>query len=442
MELYEEVENNTNQKSTKIIVICIAILLIITIIIIGCIVYLQKTVTKITIDGQANYDIENVIYVKEENKEKLYFAIREVAKYFGYEDYRGDYRVKSEDPTKCYVKNEFEVAMFTKDSNILVTTNSDLEYQSLILDENVFEKDGELYTTEDGIEKAFCLSVDYNLKKNSINIFTMDYLNNYWAKQRKIDGEKEVISDKFSDRKAIFEDMIVYKKDQKYGVVNASTGQSILETKYEEIKFLPTTTDFLVKSNEKYGIMGKDGLTKVRAAYDEIKVMDNKNGLYLVKQNNLYGVINGKGNIIIPLEHKQIGIDLSKYERSGVENSYVLLDEVIPIKNNQELWALYNLKGEKIRDFEFNDIGCIPKTTNSSNSYSALVIPSYKIIIVKKGDKYNLMTTKGEELVSGYILDSIYMKTNTETGENKFFMTYNNNVEAKSVEEWLASIGR
>ena len=168
--------------------------------------------------------------------------------------------------------------------------------------------------------------------------------------------------------------------------------------------------------------------------------MDNQNGLYLVKQNNLYGVVNTDGKVIIAPEYKQIGIDITKYAQNGVENQYVLLDEIIPIKNNIEQWALFNIKGEKIKDFELSGIGSI--SNSNDNIYSAVVIPSYKMIIVEKDKHYNLITTKGEEIFKSYILDTVYIKTNTENGENKFFMTYNNNTNAISVEEWLTSIGR
>ena len=52
------------------------------------------------------------------------------------------------------------------------------------------------------------------------------------------------------------------------------------------------------------------------------------------------------------------------------------------------------------------------------------------------------MTTSGEELVNNYVLENVYMKSNTETGENTFYMAYNNNKKLMSVEEWLASTGR
>lgn len=438
MELYEDVGNEKKSKLPMIIGICIAVLVIITIAIIFAIIYLEKNIMTIKLDGQANSNIEKILYITgEENNQKLYIPIRGIAKFLGYEDYRGDYKVKSEDSTKCYVKNEYEIAMFTQDSDILIKTRGDSDYEYITLDEKVFEKDGELYTTPKGIEQAFNTLFDYDLAKNKIEIYTMDYLNKFWASNN-IKNETETLSEEFSDKKAIFQDMMIIIKDKKYGVIKASTGQSILENKYEEIKYLPATSDFLVKSNEKYGIMGSDASVKARITYDEIKIMDNQNGLYLVKQNNLYGVIDINGKVIIEPAYKQIGIDIEKYKQNGIENQYVLLDEIIPLKNTEDLWGIFNIKGEKIKDFEFTAIGC--NSVKEANSFPAIVIPSYKIIIVKKDENYNLITLSGEELIPSYILDSVYIKSNTETGENKFFMTYNNN--EKSVEEYLTSIGR
>ena len=440
MELYEEVDERKKSKLPMIIGICIAVLIVMIIAIIGGIVYLEGSVMKVTLDGQKNNDIEQLLYIPEDDNSKVYIPIRAIAKYFNYEDYRGDYNVKSEDSTKCYVKNDNEIAMFTKDSDRLVETRGDSDYEYITLDENVFEKDGELYTTPTGIEKAFNTLFQYDLSKNKISIYTMEYLNKYYSTRLNIDEETEKLSEEYADQKAIFEDMIILIKDDQYGVINAETGKSVLENKYEEIKYLPATSDFLVKSNGKYGIIGKDASVKVRVTYDEIKIMDNQNGLYLVKQNNLYGIVDKKGKVIMNPEYKQIGIDISKYSNSGIENQYVLLDEIIPVKNSEDLWGIFNINGEKIRDFEFSNIGCTSAPTN--NSYPAVVIPSYKIIIVEKDKHYNLMTTSGEELVPTYVLETVYLKNNTETGENTFYMAYNNNEKVMSVEEWLASIGR
>ena len=52
------------------------------------------------------------------------------------------------------------------------------------------------------------------------------------------------------------------------------------------------------------------------------------------------------------------------------------------------------------------------------------------------------MSIEGEDLNPSYILDSVCIKSNTETGEIKFYMTYNNNSKIRSVEEYLTSIGK
>jgi len=443
MELYEEVDNKKKSKLPMIIGISLIVLIILIIVIIGTIIYLKQSVMQITVNGQNKNEIEKLLYIPEDDNTKLYIPIRAIAKYLNYNDFRGDYKIKSEDSTKCYVKNENEIAMFTKDSDTLVKTRGDSDYEYVKLEEKVLEKDGELYTTPSGIEKAFNTLFEYNANKKNINIYTMDYLNQMYASKLKIDGETVKLSEEYSDQKAIFEGLIIVIKNNNYGVIDAESGNPILEFKYEDIKYLPATSDFLVKSNNKYGVIGKDTSIKVRTVYDEIKIMDNQNGLYLVKQNNLYGVIDTKGKTIISPEYKQIGIDISKFTQNGIENQYVLLNKIIPVKNNQDLWGMFDIKGQLVKDFIFTGIGCSSSNLSKiANAYPAVVIPSYQVIIVEKDKHYNIITTSGEELIPTYVLETIYLKTNTETGENTFYMAYNNNEKVMSVEEWLASTGR
>ena len=204
MELYQETENMKKSKLPMIIGICLAILIVIIIAIIVAIVYLNGSVMKITINGQKNNNIEKMLYIPEDDVNKVYIPIRAIAKYFNYEDYRGDYKIKSEDSSKCYVKNENEIAMFTKDSDRLVDSRGDSDYEYITLDEKVFEKDGELYTTPDGIEKAFNVLFQVDISKKKIDIFTMDYLNQYYATRLKIDGQTEELTKEYADKKAIF----------------------------------------------------------------------------------------------------------------------------------------------------------------------------------------------------------------------------------------------
>lgn len=443
MELYDEQVETKKSNIPIIIGILIGILMLMIILVVGAIIYLKGLITIISVDGVKNTEIEKMLYIEtgEDGVEQLYLPIMQIAGQLGYESFSGDYKDKSEDKTKCHVKdlNGNETAMFTKDSNILVKISKDSEKQYINLDKPVFEKDGQLYTTIDGVQNAFNVLFETNENFKNIEIFSMDCLVQAYATTFQI----EKYSTQFSDKKVVFEDMLIIEENDAFGVIkitDSSTKQYVLETKYEEIKYLPATTDFIVKTNGKYGIMTKDAQIKISISYDDIKMIDNQRELYLVKQNNAFGVINANGQPVINPDYKQIGIETNKYTQNGVENKYILLDEVIPVKNQNDLWAFYNLNGEKITDFKYKNVGC--DKTPVSNTYSALVIPNYKIIVVENDKYYNLVTVKGEELAPGNIIDSVYLKIDPSTGQNKYFMTSNGYTKVLNIEEWLTSIGR
>ena len=285
MELYDESVEQRKSKAPMIIGVCITILVVITILIIFGILYLKNSITTIQVNGLRNNEIEKILYFETtEEGSQLYIPIIKIAKFLGYDGYNGDYKNKSEDKSKCHVTCEDETAMFTLNSDMLIKITNDSEYEYVKLDEPVFEKNGELYTTIQGIKKAFNVSFYSDEKYKNIDIFTMDYLVQYYTTKLKI----EKYSNNFTDKKTIFENMVIIEDNKKYGVINAENGKPVLETKYEEICYLPATNDFVVKSNGKYGIVTKEAEIKVKTVYDEIKTIDNQKGLYLVKQNGTY----------------------------------------------------------------------------------------------------------------------------------------------------------
>lgn len=435
MELYDEQINEKKSKAPAIIGICISILVIITMLIIFGIIYLKNSITTIKIDGVANNEIESLLYIEStEEGLQLYMPIIKMSQFFGYEGFVGDYINKSEDKSQCHTISENETVAFTKGSNTIVKIYRDSENDYITLDQPIFEKDGELYTTIDGIEKAFNVLFGYDEEFKNIEIFSMDYLISYYAQNLNI----ETYSTNFTDKKAIFQNMIIIQDDNQYGVVNIGTKQPILEAKYEEISYLPSTTDFIVKSNGKYGIVTKDATVKVRTVYDEIKPMDNKNGLYLVKQNNLYGVVNADGKAVIAPEYKQVGTNIDKYTQNGVESEYVLLDKIIPVKNENELWGFFNIEGKQITEFKYTGLGC--STSTATNAYPVLVIPNHEIIVAQKDKYYSLITCDGEQLIPDNVLNSVYLKLDTSTEENQYYMTYNE--KTINVQEWLESAGK
>lgn len=97
----------------------------------------------------------------------------------------------------------------------------------------------------------------------------------------------------------------------------------MLETKYDKIEYIPTTGDFLVQSNKKYGIVSSEGSTKVSISYDSIELMDRDKNMYLVKRDGKYGVIDINENVKISIDYDEIGMDISNFEKMKLRvNTY------------------------------------------------------------------------------------------------------------------------
>ena len=390
MELYLEQEKNEEPKSKSPLLMGILIffLIILAIVVIGFVIYLQNALFKVRVNGSSNNDLKKLIIVEGEGENtKLYFPIREVATYLGYNGYTGDFKSKSEDSSKRYIDNGEEMAMFTvnTDSLIISSKTANSVYEEYTLDEDVFERDGKLYTSEDGLIKAFHVTLNYTPEKNLLEIYTTDYLTNTYVQNLNLGKTPKL----FRDRQAILEGMVIVETEnpRKYGVMNVVSKEYALEPKYDSISYIPYSTDFLVQSEGKYGIMTKEGRTKINIAYDSITLMDNQIGLYLVKEDNLYGVINDEGKSILKASSQQIGVNNTTYAQNSLDNQYILADSLIPVKYNN-MWGFFDTTGKQITNFEFTGVGC-SDTSLSANTYPTVEISSLKLVVVEKDRMYN-----------------------------------------------------
>lgn len=438
---YEPTEEQLKAKKwMKIIGITLVLLLIISIALIGFMYYIQTTQLKISINGKENptATINQKITTLQDillfDNNKVYVPIREFAAFVGYDSYSGDYKQYAEDETKCYVQCSNEIASFTMNSDRiykLLTDGNDYEY--FTIDEPVKMINGVLYTTIEGVQKAFNINFNYNQEKNQITIYTLPYLVNYWAAKNTnsaVAGDKAI----FSNQKALLYNMIIVKNtDDYYGVYDLS-GKEILGTKYSSIEFIESTKEFIVTTPEKkMGIIAYDSKTKTATSkispeYDEIKQIDKDAGLYLATNNKKQGVINNSGNIVIYLEYDQIGIDSSKYSSNNIKNQYLLYDNCIPVKRDKK-WGIFDKNGMKVLDLEYDDLGCSVGAATTGNqtisTNNILLIPDYEGIVVKKGELYGVMDSKGKQLIP-VALKSIY--STTSSGEETYYMIYNEQV--------------
>ena len=344
--------------------------------------------------------------------------------------------------------NGEEIALFTVSSNTIIISRDGFPIEQVEIDKKVVEKDGELYTTEDGIEKAFNIIFEYAEDTKTINIYTLDYLVTAYLQQYKLDEKNG--PETISDKKAILEGLLIYQTDdsnKKYGVMNVSTGKNVLEAKYDLISYFPYSSQFLVESNGKYGMTDASGKIKLKVAYDEIRICDNELGLYLVKENNLYGIpvsfVNNTGEEITPVANNLIVDSYNGKEYETILGSdgkmYDLKEEIeYPEEfENKDIESIGNNLETEEKEVEvkykngdivkFNyQTGEIIKTSKTENKQNLLEYIGDKLTeIGEEKTKVESISTKYEESkelenkLEDLPIEEAIQKNSTETNENR-----------------------
>lgn len=433
-ESFEPKKTDNSKKMAKIILIVMSILIVAIIGIFIAIVYIQGNTLKLYIDGNVNEKVKEMMVAESDGT--IYFPIKDIASYLGYESFNGEYTDKSEDASKCYIQSDDEVVNFALNSNKiykLTTSDNTSNYEYFYISKPVKAINGKLYATTDAIEDAFNISFTYDTEKQKIYIYTMPYLIEVYS-SKVLDYGYEAISENFTNKKTVFNNMLVVTKNQEktYAVIDLQ-GNDIIEAKYDYIEYLPNSGDFLVQSNNKVGIISAKRETKVQILYDSLELIDSDTNLYLAKRDNKYGVIDSKGNIKIYIEYDQIGIDNTKFEQNDIKNKYLLNNGMIPAKKG-EFWGAFDKNGNQVLNFEYDSFGYI--ASSNKDAINLLMIPDYNVMIACKNKKYTLINSVGEELCRP-ILDDAYMTINS--GKKYYYMNYNN-ITGVSIIEFLDEI--
>ena len=434
--LDEDFTNKKENKTKNIIKVIIVLMILVVIVIVGILcymMYLERARLKLVLNGQQNEDVKELLVI--ESDATIYVPVRAISSYLGYSCYNGEYTDRSEDNSRCYVQSEDEVANLTLNSNKVYKLNlaeNEDEYSYVYMDKPVKAIDGQLYITTDGMQKVFNTTFEYNESNNTYAIDTISYLASIYETAVLNYGYTD-ISDNFENEKAMLKNMLVVTDGTSYGVINGLDGTEILECKYDDILYEEAVGDFIVCSNNKYGIIGTDQRTKVEINYDSIGLIDYDAGLYLVRRNNQYGVIDLNGNTIIYPENDRIGVDISRFEENDLKTGYILVDNLIPVMRDNK-WGLFDLHGNQVVAFEYDSFGYI--ANNNREATNLLVIPSYNVIVACLNNRYTLLNASGEQAFRAFV-DDIYM---TITGGEKHYTMIAND-RTYDVEDYLDRLG-
>ena len=433
MELYEENKDTKemerkSKKTIKILIITLAFVILTIIVLMVMIYYIQGQQFKVNINGQRASLPEDTFVFEGDN---IYVSIRDFAQNNGYTYHNGEYKHQySEDTDKCYIYNVNEIASYSLDSDTLykvLNTNSqstdvEADYEYYTIDEPVKMINNKLYTTLDGISKGCNVSIGYDQESNTVTAYTLDYLTTFYSARIPtsifVEGAEQTEINYFSNQKAILYNLMVVKDANGYYGVYDLSGNTIIGEKYKDMKFIESSQEFIVQTNEnKMGIIASDSTTKIEPTYDSIKQIDKDLELYLVSNDDRYGVINGNGRTIIFLEYTQIGIDANQFSNDDIKNPYLLYNRCIPVCQNDK-WGMFDINGNTILPVEYDGFGCVAPSSASS---SLLLVPEYQAFVVHQGDYYGLYNTSGNELIPIRVTD---MYSVTSSGEKGYYLTY------------------
>jgi hypothetical protein len=445
------VEIEKNKKMSKIMLVCIAIVIILIIALMCSIVYIQKNTFRVYIDGKS-INLPSDVIIIDESTGKIHVDIMGIASYLNYDAHKGEFKLYTEDENKCWVECDDETASFYLNSNKIskVAPDQTQDYEDYTISDPVISKNGKLYCTPEGIKIGFNVLFEYSEESKKISIFTLPYLVDYYNTIFKEQySYKDGIDSDFNNEKALLYGMFVVKKDNSlYGVVDVQNNE-IIGSRYSKMTFNECAGEFYVTNTiSKKGIVTEDGTTKINLLYDEITMIDKSNGLYLAKSNGKYGVIGNTGNIVIHLEYDQIGVNSNTFSNNNITNKYVLFENAIPVYQNKK-WGMFDVNGNQILPLEYDVIGYTSSTSGNTNSKSVnslLIIPSYKAIIfgkeytipngsgTKKVKYYGIYDNRGNELITT-ALESAYFVVNA--GVNTYYMEYMGNT--LNIEDYLES---
>ena len=228
---------------------------------------------------------------------------------------------------------------------------------------------------------------------------------------------------------------LITEKDGKKGLVN-DLGNKVIENQYDEITSLGKDTKlYIVKQNNQYGI---DGVLDCK--YQEIKALNNKD-VFCVKEKNEYKVINKDGEKVFNEKFSNIEAiqdNIIVYQYNKLYNAYDLQTNKKLEKSYKEL--RYTANGLFIFKAS-NNYGIINKNNEVKLEDKYVAIHYYEKADIyelegKDSEDNSICNRNLEEIATGVISEVNYEKSYIKAWTAEGYCYYNLNgekLEAKAV---------
>lgn len=379
------------------IVICV-ILMIATLFGIAYFTKADNAKFKVFIDGKQAKITNN--FLLEQNGVR-YVSIEELASILGYTYSVGNDKVAT-NTDECYIQTAYIRTSFTNNSkkfekalladafdtaltmtNTEVTQFSNASVKKEIYNTNnpVLKYNEKLYLPLEDISKAIDVSVE-NKEPQRLRIYNLNAL--YISLMQNKSYAGYAISESYAVARSLANGILIYNTQSKWGAIDIYANKTILNPAYDTISYCANINKFIVNTNGEFTLYDTAGnLITENAKYDILEIMDQELELFLIQADNQYGVINGKGDIVVFPEYDQIGInDPTMYKNIEISNGKVLLGNMIPVKRNGK-WGAFDIYGNPILPVSYATLGYnLVRNAGSSNIASTATNTENNLLII------------------------------------------------------------
>ncbi len=244
------------------------------------------------------------------------------------------------------------------------------------------------------------------LAKTEKNVYI---LTSNGKEKMKLGSDVDIVADGYLDNnnsniKSGYITSKVTNNGMMYGYIDCK-GKKILDIEYDKIERLSTEENYLiVRKNGKYGVY-KNNDVIINCNYQELKYEEDMN-IYFVKRGNTYGALDIKGNIIVPVEYKEIENKGVFIETLSFENerqafalngekkdNYLAYNSIEKSKYDNTYIAITNEYIYEILDTTYKVV------TNKEYDYIENILPELYLVREKSG-KYGVLNYNNTQIVS------------------------------------------
>jgi hypothetical protein len=208
-------------------------------------------------------------------------------------------------------------------------------------------------------------------------------LNDAWGLM-KLNG-KLIIDIKYEDLFHLCS-YVFFKENGKWGLMDLNK-KILIKPKYEAISRVENANFIKMKIDEKWGLMNCNGKEILKNEFDNINYLGD--GYFLAEKNNLKGVFDSLGKLIIDIKYKDISYSDGKFilydgdywEFKNIKFNYLEFVNGLLLAKKDGFFGIIDTNGIKLLDFYYDSI----KVFNN-------------FILSKKGNYWTLFNTKFEEI--------------------------------------------